>query len=89
MIELHAAHGYLLHEFLSPLTNVRTDGYGGDLAGRVAPAARDRRRGPRRASPTRMPLFVRVSATDWVDGGLTVDDVAAVTRRARPRSVST
>lgn len=68
VIELHAAHGYLLHEFLSPLSNKRTDKYGGDLDSRmrlplaVAAAVRG-------AIPDRVPMFVRISATDWVDGG--------------------
>ncbi len=66
--EIHMAHGYLLHEFLSPLANRRTDGYGGSLEGRmrfplqVAEAVRKR-------WPDRLPVFVRVSATDWADGG--------------------
>jgi len=77
--EIHAAHGYLLHQFLSPLTNRRTDGWGGDLAGRsrllveVVDAVRE-------VWPGDQPLFVRMSATDWVDGGLTVDDVGEVAR---------
>ena len=77
--EIHAAHGYLLHEFLSPLTNRRTDAWGGDLAGRsrllveVVDAVRS-------VWPDDRPLFVRLSATDWVEGGLTVDDVAEVAR---------
>jgi 2,4-dienoyl-CoA reductase-like NADH-dependent reductase (Old Yellow Enzyme family) len=75
VVEIHAAHGYLLHEFLSPLSNLRADGYGGDLDGRsrllieVVDAVRA-------VWPADRPLFVRMSATDWVDGGLTVDDVA-------------
>jgi 2,4-dienoyl-CoA reductase-like NADH-dependent reductase (Old Yellow Enzyme family) len=66
--EVHAAHGYLLHEFLSPLSNHRTDDYGGSLANRcrftlrVASAVRE-------AWPSKWPLFVRISATDWVEGG--------------------
>ncbi|MDU0479504.1 NADH:flavin oxidoreductase/NADH oxidase [Staphylococcus chromogenes] len=65
-VEIHAAHGYLLHQFLSPLSNVRIDGYGGQFADRirivldVVDAVRD-------AIPEGMPLIVRVSATDWVD----------------------
>jgi 2,4-dienoyl-CoA reductase-like NADH-dependent reductase (Old Yellow Enzyme family) len=78
ILELHAAHGYLLHEFLSPLSNRRTDAYGGSPAGRskllveIVDAVRA-------AVPDRVALFVRVSATDWVDGGLTVDEVADAT----------
>lgn len=79
VVELHAAHGYLLHEFLSPLVNTRTDGYGGDLAGRarllleVASAVRA-------AWPERKPLFVRVSATDWVQGGWDGDATVELAR---------
>jgi 2,4-dienoyl-CoA reductase-like NADH-dependent reductase (Old Yellow Enzyme family) len=86
VIEIHAAHGYLLHEFLSPLTNDRSDGYGGDLAARarllleVAEAVRS-------AVPDATPLLVRLSATDWVDVGLTVDDVATVGGWLRERGV--
>ena len=77
--EIHAAHGYLLHEFLSPLSNVRTDGYGGDLTGRsrllveVVDAVRA-------VWPESRPLFVRMSASDWVDGGFAVQDAAEVAR---------
>lgn len=68
VIELHAAHGYLLHEFLSPLSNTRTDEFGGDLAARtrfplaIAKAVRE-------AVPENIPVFVRISATDWADSG--------------------
>jgi 2,4-dienoyl-CoA reductase-like NADH-dependent reductase (Old Yellow Enzyme family) len=70
--EVHAAHGYLLHQFLSPLTNHRQDGYGGSFEGRtrllreVVAAVRD-------IWPARLPLFVRLSATDWVEGGWNLD----------------
>jgi 2,4-dienoyl-CoA reductase-like NADH-dependent reductase (Old Yellow Enzyme family) len=73
MIELHSAHGYLLHQFLSPLANKRGDRYGGSLDNRmrfplsVANAVRS-------AWPAQKPAFVRISVTDWIDGGLTVDD---------------
>ncbi len=73
LIEIHAAHGYLLHEFCSPLTNHRTDAYGGDLMGRlrfpleVAKAMRD-------AFPAHKPIGVRITGEDWVEGGLTLDD---------------
>lgn len=67
-LELHMAHGYLLHSFLSPLSNVRTDSYGGNLENRtrlplrVAEAVRE-------VWPDNLPLIVRISCTDWVDGG--------------------
>jgi 2,4-dienoyl-CoA reductase-like NADH-dependent reductase (Old Yellow Enzyme family) len=68
VVEIHAAHGYLFHQFLSPLSNLREDEYGGDLAGRSR-FLREVVAGVRAAIPSSMPLFVRVSATDWVDGG--------------------
>ncbi|HEX4788960.1 MAG TPA: NADH:flavin oxidoreductase/NADH oxidase [Actinospica sp.] len=77
VIELHAAHGYLLHEFLSPVSNLRTDGYGGDLAGR-ARLLLEIVDAVRAAAPDGVVLFVRLSATDWVPGGLAVEDVAEV-----------
>jgi 2,4-dienoyl-CoA reductase-like NADH-dependent reductase (Old Yellow Enzyme family) len=67
-IELHAAHGYLLHEFLSPLSNKRTDDYGGSFTNRTR-LVRDITRAVRQVWPTPLPLFVRLSATDWVEGG--------------------
>ena len=80
VIEVHAAHGYLLHEFLSPLTNRRDDSYGGELAGRARLLIEvvDEIRSE---IPGETPLFVRVSATDWVDGGLTVAEVAEVAKQ--------
>jgi 2,4-dienoyl-CoA reductase-like NADH-dependent reductase (Old Yellow Enzyme family) len=68
VIELHSAHGYLLHEFLSPLSNLRTDDYGGPLANRLRLTVRIART-VREIWPERLPLFVRISATDWVEGG--------------------
>jgi 2,4-dienoyl-CoA reductase-like NADH-dependent reductase (Old Yellow Enzyme family) len=67
-IEIHAAHGYLLHSFLSPLSNRRTDAWGGDLEGR-ARLLLETVRAVRGAVPEGVPVTVRVSATDWVDGG--------------------
>lgn len=67
-IELHFAHGYLVHEFLSPLVNSRTDEYGGDDAGRRR-LALEIARTVREAWPAERPLLVRISATDWIDGG--------------------
>ena len=79
LIELHAAHGYLVHSFLSPLSNRRTDRYGGTLENRtrflleVIEAVRSE-------WPEDLPMFVRLSCTDWVDGGLELADVAAVAK---------
>src|SRR6478672_9658808 len=73
LIELHAAHGYLLHEFLSPLSNQRTDDYGGSFDARagllVEDVAEERSR-----VPAGVPVVVRISATDWVEGGWTAED---------------
>lgn len=68
VIELHAAHGYLLHEFLSPLSNQRTDDYGGNLENRMRMVLETATK-MRAAIPDHLPLWVRISATDWVDGG--------------------
>ncbi len=76
LVEVHGAHGYLLHQFLSPLWNTRDDELGGDLAGR-ATLLLEVVRGIRAALPD-MPIMVRLSATDWTEGGLTEDDAATV-----------
>jgi 2,4-dienoyl-CoA reductase-like NADH-dependent reductase (Old Yellow Enzyme family) len=68
VLEIHAAHGYLLHEFLSPLANRRTDDYGGSLENRMRLVLRVAER-LRNVMPAELPLFIRISATDWVDGG--------------------
>ncbi|GAA3389784.1 FAD-dependent monooxygenase [Streptomyces roseoviridis] len=79
LLELHCAHGYLLSGFLSPLTNHRTDAYGGDLAGRlrypleVFDAVRE-------VWPADRPMTVRISATDWAEGGTTADDAVEIAR---------
>jgi 2,4-dienoyl-CoA reductase-like NADH-dependent reductase (Old Yellow Enzyme family) len=67
VVELHAAHGYLLHEFLSPLSNTRSDAYGGSLENR-ARMLREVVGAVRQVWPDRLPLLVRISATDWVEG---------------------
>ncbi|HEX7831939.1 MAG TPA: NADH:flavin oxidoreductase/NADH oxidase [Thermoanaerobaculia bacterium] len=68
VVELHAAHGYLLHQFLSPLVNQRDDEYGGSLENRMRFTLRIAEE-CRRAWPDELPLFVRISATDWAEGG--------------------
>ena len=86
VVEIHAAHGYLLHEFLSPLSNHRTDDYGGGLQGRM--------RFPlevietvRAVWPQGKPLFLRLSCVDHVEGGLTIEDTVAVARAAKALGV--
>jgi len=73
VVEIHAAHGYLLHSFLSPLSNTRDDAYGGDFEGRTR-LLREVAAAVRRVWPEDKPLFTRLSATDWLDGGWTGDD---------------
>jgi 2,4-dienoyl-CoA reductase-like NADH-dependent reductase (Old Yellow Enzyme family) len=68
VVEIHMAHGYLLHQFLSPLSNQRTDTYGGSLENR-ARLPLQVARAVRKVCPQHLPLFVRISATDWVEGG--------------------
>ena len=79
VIELHAAHGYLLHEFLSPLSNQRDDEYGGSLVNR-ARLLREIVEAVRVEWPTPKPLVVRVSATDWVDGGWDIEECVTLSR---------
>lgn len=86
ILELHAAHGYLLHEFLSPASNDRADRYGGSRENRMR-LAREVVGAVREVWPERYPLFVRISATDWVDGGWDVDDSIALARALREQGV--
>jgi 2,4-dienoyl-CoA reductase-like NADH-dependent reductase (Old Yellow Enzyme family) len=85
-VEIHAAHGYLIHQFLSPLSNLRTDEYGGDLAGRMRLALQvvD---AVRSVWPDSKPLLLRVSATDWVEGGWDVASSVELARAAAERGV--
>ncbi len=77
VIELHAAHGYLLHEFMSPLSNFRTDHYGGSFENRIRLVVEITER-VRQVWPQDYPLLVRISATDWTEGGWTEDDSVAL-----------
>ena len=88
LLELHCAHGYLLSSFLSPLTNQRTDEYGGHAGEPAALPAGGVRRACARSGRPDKPMTVRISATDWCDGGITADDAVADrpgVRRARRR----
>lgn len=86
VIELHAAHGYLLHQFLSPLSNQRDDAYGGSFENRTR-LVREVVEAVRREWPERLPLLVRLSATDWVEGGWDIDQSVALARLLKPLGV--
>ena len=86
VIEIHAAHGYLLHEFLSPVSNHRGDEYGGSFANRVRLVI-EVVEAIRAEMPPHLPLFMRISATDWTDGGWTIDDSVALARLVAPLGV--
>lgn len=73
LVEIHAAHGYLIHQFLSPLSNQRSDDYGGSFENRIRFII-EIVKAVREVIPDSMPLFVRISATDWLEGGWTIDD---------------
>ena len=79
VVEVHAAHGYLLHEFLSPLSNRREDAWGGSFAARIR-LTRDVVAAVRAVWPERLPLFVRISATDWADGGWDLEQSVELAR---------
>lgn len=79
VIEIHAAHGYLIHEFLSPLSNQRQDGYGGSFENRTR-LLREIVAAVRSCWPERAALFVRISATDWIDGGWDIQQSVALAR---------
>jgi 2,4-dienoyl-CoA reductase-like NADH-dependent reductase (Old Yellow Enzyme family) len=82
IIEIHAAHGYLLHEFLSPLSNQRTDDYGGSLQNRMRLPLRIAE-SVRKIVPAELPIFVRISATDWADGGWNADESVVLAGRLK------
>ena len=85
-MEIHAAHGYLQHSFLSPLSNQRTDNYGGSLENRSRFLC-ETVTAVRAAWPERYPLFVRISSTDWTEGGWTGDDSVALARKLKSLGV--
>jgi 2,4-dienoyl-CoA reductase-like NADH-dependent reductase (Old Yellow Enzyme family) len=86
LIELHSAHGYLLHSFLSPLSNQRTNQYGGPFKNRIRLTC-EVVAAVRKVWPERYPLWVRISATDWVEGGWTVEESVELARVLQPMGV--
>jgi 2,4-dienoyl-CoA reductase-like NADH-dependent reductase (Old Yellow Enzyme family) len=86
LVEIHAAHGYLLHQFLSPLSNRRVDAYGGSFENRTR-IVREVVEAVRREWPDELPLFVRFSATDWVEGGWDDDQSVELARMLKPLGV--
>ena len=86
VVEIHAAHGYLIHEFLSPLSNQRTDAYGGSFENRTR-ILREIVAAVRRSWPERAPLFVRISATEWVDGGWDIQQSIKLARQLQDSGV--
>jgi 2,4-dienoyl-CoA reductase-like NADH-dependent reductase (Old Yellow Enzyme family) len=86
VVEIHAAHGYLINEFLSPLSNKRTDEYGGSFDNRcrflleIIAAVQE-------VWPTELPLFVRISASDWVDGGWTIEDSVELAKILKNKNI--
>ncbi|PTY07396.1 oxidoreductase [Opitutaceae bacterium EW11] len=81
-LEIHSAHGYLLHQFLSPISNHRTDEYGGSFDNRIR-LVRETTRAVRAVWPERLPLTIRLSCTDWVEGGWTVEETVELCRRLK------
>lgn len=86
IVEIHAAHGYLLHQFLSPLSNTRADNYGGSFENRTR-LLRDVVAAIREVWPERLPLGARLSATDWTEGGWTPDETVALAKLLRADGV--
>jgi 2,4-dienoyl-CoA reductase-like NADH-dependent reductase (Old Yellow Enzyme family) len=86
VVEIHAAHGYLIHEFLSPLSNQRTDNYGGTFENRIRLLLQIVEN-VRYVWPEDKPLFVRISASDWADGGWTIDESVALSKILKDKGV--
>lgn len=86
VVEIHAAHGYLLHQFLSPLSNQRQDQYGGSFENRIR-LTLEVTKAVREVWPQELPLFVRVSATDWVEDGWNADETVELAKRLKALGV--
>lgn len=86
VLEIHAAHGYLAHEFFSPLSNFRNDEYGGSFENRTR-IGREIVSAVRRAWPENLPLFIRISATDWKEGGWDLDQAVEFAKQLKPLGV--
>ncbi len=85
-VEIHAAHGYLIHQFLSPLANHRTDAYGGSFTNRTR-LSLEVVDAVRAVWPAQLPLFIRISATDWAEGGWSADESVELARHFRTHGV--
>ena len=86
LVEIHGAHGYLVHQFLSPLVNTRTDQYGGSFENRTR-ILREIIAAVRRVWPERLPLWLRISASDWTEGGWSIEDSITLARQVKPLGV--
>jgi 2,4-dienoyl-CoA reductase-like NADH-dependent reductase (Old Yellow Enzyme family) len=86
VVEIHAAHGYMLHSFFSPLSNHRRDAYGGSFENRTR-IAREVAEAVRRQWPEKYPLFIRISATDWTEGGWDIEQSVELARMLKPLGV--
>ena len=86
LVEIHGAHGYLVHQFLSPLVNTRTDQYGGSFENRTR-FLREILAAVRHVWPERLPLWLRITASDWTEGGWTIEDSVALARQVKPLGV--
>ena len=86
LIEIHGAHGYLVHQFLSPLANTRTDQYGGTFENRTR-LLREIISAVRNVWPERLPLWLRISSSDWTEGGWTIEDSVALAKQVKPLGV--
>lgn len=86
LVEIHGAHGYLIHQFLSPISNARTDDYGGNFENRTR-FLREITESVRSNIPDSMPLFLRISASDWLDGGWSIDESISLAKELKDLGV--